>query len=248
MQSVTQGKQWEPLDLPIDDARTHPSLQNRVDGLNAANLGKIVRVLADGGETREPIRVARVGKALYVVDGFHRREAYLQAGRTKIPALVAKMSLSEAQEYARTANVANGKPLSRSDKEALWKAYVAEGRHIDNDGTPRPSRAIMADLGHVWSHETIRKRLRTEGVQLDTAVEFPDGYKPYRPDEGEMYEDALLETERAIGDLGALLPTLEVDDQQRYLGCVRTLLDAIEGGDERAKVEALELMRDPLAI
>lgn len=245
---MTRGKQWELLDLPIDDARTHPSLQNRVDGLNTANLSKIVRTLAAGGEAREPIRVARVGKVLYVVDGFHRREAYRREGRTTIPALVAKMDLDEAQEYARTANVANGKPLSRADKEALWKAYMADGRHLDPEGTPKSSRVIEAELGHVWSHETIRKKLKDAGVEVDATVEFPDGYKPYGPSEAQMYEDDVMETERAIGDLGGLLPTLEVDDRRRYLDYARTVLDAIEEGDEQARVEALEHMRDPLGI
>lgn len=245
---MTQGKQWVPLDLPIDDARTHPSLQNRVDGLDVANLNKIVRTLAAGGEAREPIRVARVGKSLYVIDGFHRREAYLREGRTTIPALVAKMSLQEAQEYARTANVANGKPLSRFDKEALWKAYVGQRRHLDAEGSPRPSRVIEAELGHVWSHETIRKKLKADGVELDSVVEFPDGYKPRRPSEEMMYEDGLLETERAIGDLGALLPSLDANDRQRYFQYARSILEAIELGDEEARIEALERMRDPLGI
>ena len=245
---MTQGKQWEPCDLPIDDARTHPSLQNRVDGLDAANLNKIVRTLAAGGEAREPIRVARVGKSLYVIDGFHRREAYRQEGRTTIPALVAKMSLPEAQEYARTANVANGKPLSRADKEALWKAYVDEGRHLDAEGTPRPSRAIGADLGHVWSHETIRKKLRAEGVQLDTAVEFPDGYKRRQMSEQDMAEAQLFDAEVAIGDLGALLPALDPDDQRRLVAAARAVLDAIDNDDDGAREEALSRLRNPLDL
>ena len=243
-----QGKQWEKLDVPINDARTHPSLQNRVDGLDTANLNKIRRTLSAGGETREPIRVARVGKALYVVDGFHRREAYLREGRTSIPALVAKMSLKEAQAYAETANVANGKPLSRFDKEGLWENYVAQGRHLSSDGTPLSSRAISAELGHIWSHETIRKKLRARGIDMDVQVEFPEGYKAYGPSEEQLYQEALECAEIAIGDVGAILPTLDEYDRKRLLLSAREVLLAIEQNDEAARVSALRSMREPLDI
>lgn len=245
---MSLGKQWERFDLPIDDARTHPSLQNRVDGLNMANLNKIRRTVAAGGDAREAIRVARVGKALYVVDGFHRREAYLREGRTTIPALIAKMSLQEAQEYARTANVANGKPLNRIDKDALWKAHLEQGRHLDSNGTPLPSRVIAADLGHIWSHETIRKKLKASGFEVSTAVEFPDGYKPYGPTAEELAEERLADAELAVGDLGALLPTLEEDDRKRLLATAKAVLDAIEKGDDRARDKTLQLLRNPLDI
>lgn len=247
---MTIGKHWEAHELPLDDVRTHKSLQNRADGLDAANVNRIRRALAAGEETRDPIRVARVGKAFYVVDGFHRCEAYLEEGRHTIPALVAKMSLQEAQEYARKANAANGKPLSRADKEVLWQTYVAEGRHLDDDGIARSSREIARDLGYIWAHETVRKKLKALGIEMDEVVEFPGGYKPRDEEltEQDLEELRTEEAEDAIGALAGLLPTLDSGTKARLISATRKLLDALEQGEETTRLQALEALRHPLDI
>lgn len=237
---MTKGKQWAAANLPIDDVRRHPSFQYRVNGIDPTNLIRIRRALQAGGETRDPVRVARVGKALYLVDGFHRWEAYRAEGRQTIPAVVAKMSLGEARDEARLSNAANGKSYSRADKASLWAAYVAEGRHIDEQtGYPKASRIIANDMGGLWSHETIRGKLKALGLEFDEEVEFDGHYKPFAPSQHELAEGRLEDAETAIADLGALLPTLEPIDRDRLLQQARAMLDAIERGDETGRVAAL---------
>lgn len=246
---TTKGRQWAELELPIDDVRTHRDLQCRVGGLDQANVNRIRRVLASGKEARDPIRVARVGKALYVVDGHHRLEAYRSERRATVPAKVAKMGLEEAKREAEAANAANGKSLTRSDKEALWQAFVAEGRHLDDvTGTVRASWAIAADLHGLWSHETIRKKLKAAGVEMDVDVEYGGDFKPYGPSEEQLEQERLEEAEDAIGSLGALLVSLDALNRRRLIDQTRKVLDAVERGDERGRQEALKVLRDPLDI
>jgi hypothetical protein len=246
---MTKGKQWAAMDLPIDDVRRHQSFQYRVDGIDAANLKRIRRVLAAGGETRDPIRVARIGKALYLLDGFHRLEAYRLERRHTIPALVAKMSLEEAREEARRSNAANGKPYSPKDKVALWEAFVAEGRHLDErTESPKASRVIADELGGFWSHETIRKKLKELGHELDEDVEFDGEYKPLGPTEEQMAEERLEEAEDAIGTLGSVLPTLDAYDRARLLQQARAILDAVEDDDGPGREKALAELRVPMDL
>lgn len=242
---MTKGKQWVTQDLPIDDIRTHSGLQPRVGGIDPTNLRRIVATLQNGGEARDPIDVARVGKALYVVDGFHRLAAYRLERRPTIPARVAKMSLEEATGYARVANAANGKGLSRVDKQALWETYVAEGRHLD-DGVPRSSRAIAGELGHLYSHETIRKKLRALGLHLDEDVEYDGHYRSRGPSEEDLELYRLEDAEDAVGKLGGLLATLTPHDRDRLIGKARAILDAVEHGDDEERQAALGDLRAPL--
>ena len=243
---MTKGKQWVAQDLPIDDVRVHQGLQFRVGGLNQANLNRIRKPLQHGEDARDPIDVARVGKALYVVDGFHRLEAYRAERRPTIPARVAKMSLEEATEHAKTSNAANGKPYSRADKLALWQAYVDAGWHLADEGTPLASRVIAKELGDIFSHETIRKKLKAIGLELDVDVEFDGTYKPQGPSEEELEQELLEEAEDAVGALGGALVTLEPTDRERLVAHARRILDAVELEDERERVEALKALRAPL--
>lgn len=97
---MTRGKQWKREDLPLDAIVQRDDFQFRKGGLNKRNLDRIVATLRAGGEAKDPVRVARVGKNLYLVDGFHRMEAYRRTGRRTVSAEVAKMSLGEAKDEA----------------------------------------------------------------------------------------------------------------------------------------------------
>lgn len=236
---MTLGKQWKAEDLALDDIREHRDFQFRHRGIDTANLNKIVRTLEAGGETRDPIRVARVGRVLYVVDGFHRLQAYRTAGRRTIPALVAKMGLSEARDAARSLNAMNGKAYSRADKEGVWSAYIAEGRHLECDGSAKPSRTISAELGGLYSYETIRIKLKGLGMTLDEGVEYPGGFKAWRSEE-ELATDMAAEAYEYLRAFGSLIHDLEPWDREPLLEVTRGIVRAAEKG-ERPDVARLFL-------
>lgn len=235
---VTPGKRWEPAELPLGDVRVRPDFQFRVLGADSANLNRIVSTLQAGGEARDPVRVARIGKALYLVDGFHRLEAYRKAGRQTIPALVAKLSLEEAREAARASNAMNGKGYSRADRQCIFDDYVAEGRHRDEDGRTKSSRTIEVELGGLYSHETIRKRLKDRG-ELDEETEFPHGYKPRLSDE-DLEAELAEEAEDCLRRFGSLLPDLEPWDRNRLLEVAKGIVVAVEGGEKPDVVKLLD--------
>lgn len=228
---MTKGKQWQAGDLPVDSVRTHKDLQFRAQGLSPQNLSRITRALEAGGEAKDPIRVARIGKALYVVDGFHRLEAYRKVGRSTVPALVAKMNLQEARSSARAFNAMNGRSYSRADKELVWGTYLAEGNHMDALGNVKSCREIAQELGQVYSYETVRKKLKAAGVELDEAREYPDGYTPMSRDDG-LDEDRALEAASCLRTFGELVTTLADYDKQSLLKEARRIVEAAEGGEE----------------
>jgi hypothetical protein len=223
---------WKAEELALEDVRDHPRFQMRVYGLSDAHVRVLERAYEAGGDV-EAIKVARIGKALYVVDGFHRVEAARRANRPRIAAKVARMSLEEAREFARLANTKHGKSLSRADKAEVLRDYCAAERHIGPLGTTKPSRTIAAELNHIYSHETIRTRLRSMGVELDEEQEFPGGYKPMypQPDEEQLAAERAEEASLLLHRFSSLFFTLEVETQQELLVAARELMERLERGE-----------------
>lgn len=230
------GKQWQAAELAVSEVRVHASLQMRADGVSLTHSNRLQRVLEGGGDL-PAIKVARVGKALYVVDGFHRLEAHQRAGRDTVKAVVAKMSRAEAEEEARLANTTHGKGLSSADKQRAFAAMIEAGGHLETFGAYKPSRTIAAEMNYIYSHETIRKKLKALGFELEETVEFPHGYKAWRGGETEEADEDLLAMERAAdagGHLRAfreLFHTLLDDDQRDMLATARALVEALERGE-----------------
>jgi hypothetical protein len=232
---VTIEPKWKHETLPIGDVRTNESLQMRVGGLDKRH----VKVLEQAIRSREyfpPIKVAKIGKALYVIDGYHRLEASNDAGCSTITAEVATMSLSAAKDFALLANTRHGKNLKPRDKALIFDTYVEREKHLDARGNVKPSRVIEAEINHVYSHESIRRRLKALGVELDMSVEFPGGYKPYRSDEDDEEDEENMAAYRAAGAHGhlsgfaSLFVTLEDPSQRELIGIARKLLDSLERG------------------
>lgn len=231
---MTRGRQWEHVRLPLGDIRIRQEHQFRAEGLDHANLNRIKATLDAGGEARDPVRVARVGKVLYLVDGFHRLEAYRLCGRSHVPAQVATMSLPEAQEEAMRLNAQNGKPYSRKDKQRIWDTYVAAGKHLGDEGKARGSRTIAAELGQAYSHQTIRTKLKALGLELDEGTEFGGVYKPRSADEQAEadLDDLALEAEHHLSNLAGILPNLPCHERDRLLKVTKGIVEALERGDK----------------
>lgn len=165
-----------PLDALRFDAEQH---QMRVDGTAKQHVAQLRRVMSEGGDV-PPIRVAKVGAILYVVDGWHRYEAARALGWDEIEALVATMSKRDAQLEAILANTGHGKSLKPKDKQRAWEAFVAVGAHLLPNGRAKSARQISRDFNGVYSHSTIITRLEAMGLEPNPD---DDPVAPYRGDQ-----------------------------------------------------------------
>lgn len=229
---TAKGKQWAAGELPLEQIREDTRFQLRAHGIKQREVKRLRRRL-DAGETLPRVKVAAIGKAFYLVDGFHRLEAHRLAGRKTIGTDVARMSMEEARSFALLANTTHGLSLSQKDKAAIWEAYVAAGDHLQAPGVKKSARRIEDELNGTYSRETIRKRLRTIDGEMAPDDTPGGGLKPrYGPE-----DEALLAWERAdlaASDLRSFVtawPSLEPEDQRRLLRAARDMVETLERGE-----------------
>lgn len=101
-------------------------------------------------------------------------------------------------------------------------------------GSPKSSRAIAAELNQIYSHETVRQKLRELGVALDEEVEFPGGRTPFRDPEADEAELAVELADEARGHLdsvGSLFFDLDNEARRRLLGAAQELVTSLEKGE-----------------
>jgi hypothetical protein len=242
---VTSGRQWQEETLALEAVILRDDFQLRSGGIDSQHVRKLLGMLK-AGKTLPPVKVARIGKALYLVDGFHRYFAHEDYGVSGIAATVARMSLEEAREEAMIANTTHGKALGRADKRKVWDAFVEAGRHLESPEVPKSSRVISADLNGMYSHETVRARLRELGLELNEGPAFKprsEGEDPGEDDDDSLEGAAVdplaaertEEAGRHLEAFGAMLHSLEEDDRRGLLAAARTLLEAWENEEGPAR-------------
>lgn len=236
--------QWKPQRLAIASVRERDELQMRHGPLAPLHVKALARAMADGRDV-DPIKVARVGRAYCVVDGFHRLAAARSLGRDAVEALVARMDLKAAEAFARVVNVGHGRNLTRHDKAKSWASYLAAEGHLDALGVLKSSRSISAELAGMYSHTAVMGKLRAAGIAPNRALDIDEGSKwsglwESRDDEGEDIDDINDEAEgpldavgaaEALGHLGAIEPIyFALGERHRLatLGAVRELLGRLE--------------------
>lgn len=93
-------------------------VQVRADGLVETRVREFMEILSNGGEL-PPIHAFHDGNAYILVDGFHRIEAHKRLRLTTIYVEVTKGDYDAALDYAETANLEHGLPLTFKDKKNL---------------------------------------------------------------------------------------------------------------------------------
>ncbi len=241
---MTSVRQWQEETLALEAVILREDFQLRAGGIDRQHVRTLLGML-QAGKPLPPVKVARIGKALYLVDGFHRYFAHEDYGVSGIEASVARMSLEEARGEAMIANTTHGKALGRADKRKVWEAFVEAGRHLESPEVPKSSRVISAALNGMYSHETVRARLRELGLELNEGPTFKpwsDGEGP--EEDGDDLEGPTIdlltawrtdEAGRHLEAFAALLHSLEEEDRRGLLAAARTLLAAWENGEGPAR-------------
>ena len=156
--------------FPVSRLRSHPDLQLRPKGTDASTVSRYTRLM-ERGDGFLPIIVASIGRNRYVVDGYHRWEAAEKAGLAFISADVRKMSLDEARRQALFANAGHGRGLTSADKQAVWAEYLAQGRHLDDDGLGGKRLRLKADIARdfasIYARGYVYKLLRKADLIAD---------------------------------------------------------------------------------
>jgi ParB-like chromosome segregation protein Spo0J len=160
--------------LPVSSLETHEALQprnsrlipfrdkGRAEDRSAEHIGHM-RLALEGakGQELEPILAAKIGDAIYVIDGHHRLEAYERAKRATIPARVASMSLKRAALLSKLANC-TGRALEmhpEQRRDAAWQ-YLAAITHAGSKPRP-PSESYRRIAGRFGiGHATVQRMLR----------------------------------------------------------------------------------------
>lgn len=122
-----------------------------------------------------PVEAVRTEDGVYVWDGFHRVNAYLQAGRQEIPANIVDGTMRDATLLSAGANAANGLARTREDKRRAVEILLR-----DQEWQQRSSRWI-ASAAKV-SHEFVRS-VREECQRCQSSP-FDEGTAEYFASDG----------------------------------------------------------------
>lgn len=194
------------------------------------------------GDGFPAITVASVDGRLYVLDGFHRVEAALQAGIADLNAKIAKLSEQAAIREAIKANAHHGLNLNRKDKQNIFRIYLERGDHLRRDGVPKSLRQMRRDLEYIVTHGTIRNWLKAEGI---TPTEDPSDPQPLPDPDSRFISPGLDEFEEALAYAEEMFLQLDVAEQHKAMYLLLGVADRLANGETRY-MEAIARSNLPL--
>lgn len=165
--------EWKEEWVPLSKVILHKPFQVR-KSLSKDAL-KRYEEMTVFGQLPPPIKVARVGAKLYLVDGWHRIKANaLQfcmdyvSDEEEVLCLVATMSSKQAQWQAARANTGHGVPLKNAEIKEVFKAFIRAGQHIKADGKLMSYREIGQVIGkpHRTIHEWMRRHFPATAAKM----------------------------------------------------------------------------------
>ena len=153
---------WVEEWLPLDSIIKHGPLQVRFK-LNGAALSRY-EAMTKAGSIPPPIKVGRVGAALYLVDGWHRLESgALQTSqgmgafddeRHHVLCLVATMTVDDLRWQAARSNLGHGVPIKTREMRKVFGAFIKAKQHHKAPRVYMSYREMGAALG--VGHTTLR--------------------------------------------------------------------------------------------
>ena len=163
----TKVKEYEEMEVSLKAIRHVPDqLQSRV-GLNKERAGTYAARIAEGAKF-PPIDLFRVLGELYLVDGYHRYDAYKQLGYTSIRAVIRDGTMSDAILFSVEANKEN------NDFKLTKKDFKRAAELMIRDFVLRSwsDREISRRTGlHPGSIRLLRAALReSEGIEFPLKV------------------------------------------------------------------------------
>jgi hypothetical protein len=96
------------------------------------------------GTAMPPVRIAQIGKSLYLIDGFHRLEAQRRNGAEEVAATIEPIETrEEAAWLGGKVNSEHGLPLNKRERHRLFRLYLSQERYYLN-GQPKTPRSMKS--------------------------------------------------------------------------------------------------------
>lgn len=133
--------------------------------LTAQAVTRYSAVYKTGG-AMEPVRLARIGDALVLVDGAHRIAARQRIGLKDVEAVITPMTETQAQWASASANLTHGESLKPKELRAVFGHYVATAQHRKGRSKVKSLRDIVMDIPGVGSHVSIGKWMKADFPEI----------------------------------------------------------------------------------
>lgn len=109
--------------IKLSDLTIDPKIQLQARGIDAGIVSGYVEAIVSGAEF-PPVNAFSDNGILWLWDGFHRVEACRFLGLAEIEADIRPGTREDAIVQAAIANVTNGRPMSRAQKEEAGKRLL----------------------------------------------------------------------------------------------------------------------------
>jgi len=109
--------------VKLSDLTIDPEIQLQTRGIDAGIVGGYVEAIASGAEF-PPVKAFSDNGTFWLWDGFHRVEACRFLGFAEIEADIQPGTYEDAMVHAAIANVENGRPMNRAQKEEAGKRLL----------------------------------------------------------------------------------------------------------------------------
>lgn len=160
MDTDSRCSPWEALEtVPIRDIVLRTSFQVRIKYDNRAITDYATAYKS--GAHMPPLKVGKIGKALVLLDGWHRLAALEKLGETlaQVEIIPCKDDL-DALWLAASSNLTHGLRLKRPEKVAVFKAYIRAGKHMKHRDRIKSYREMASDLNGACSYGSVRNWMK----------------------------------------------------------------------------------------
>lgn len=170
------------------------------------------------GANMPPLKVAKIGKALVLVDGWHRLAALesLEHSLADVE-IIPCTNEREALWLAASANLSHGLPLKAREMIPVFKAYIKAGKHRPYPDVFKSYREIAADLGGIVSYGTIRNWMKRYYPSIARRMSWKD-----EPPKGDGCPDKRITTMK--------------DTTKEYLEMALAAFRGVESLEERQEI------------
>jgi len=241
--SIRQADAYQPRNLRLAPYKH----RGRLEEASAEHVADLAAKLGDGRDL-DPLLVARIDGALYLIDGHHRTKAYRRVSRSSAPARIRDCTESEALMASKAVNCDGVKlPMHvEQRREAAWQylaMLTAKGCRTVPEGASL--RAVARIFG--TSKDTVARMVKklAQVNPRDYSPEACDpgtGWPQWKHVKGNTFRDAFLDqpADARLAHRAEKLATKLGREIERY-GLDAFLLSLRLIGDEAVAAEAERL-------